>query len=56
MAVCNNICEPYDNVYVGDSQHVSTLSLLHSDIRQNLADCIYCYAAQAGLPTQPMLK
>ncbi len=40
----------------GDSQHVSTLSTLHADLRQNLADCIYCYAAQAGLPTAATLK
>merc|ERR1719187_1091504 len=36
---------------LGDPHHVSTVSLLHGDIRQNLADCLYCYAAQSGLPT-----
>ena len=36
---------------LGDPQHVDTVQLLHSDIKQNLADIIYCYAAQSGLKT-----
>ena len=32
------------------------LRLLHADVRQNLADCLYCYAAQSGLPTQATVK
>ena len=34
---------------LGDPHHVSTIQLLHADIRQNLADILYCYSAQAGL-------
>ena len=36
---------------LGDPQHVDTVQLLHSDIKQNLADIIYCYSAQSGLST-----
>ena len=41
---------------LGDAQHVSTLRLFHADTRQNIADCVYCYAAQSGLPTHPTIK
>ena len=37
------------NAALGDPQHVSTVQLLHADIKQNLADIIYCYSAQSGL-------
>ena len=37
------------NAALGDPQHVSTIQLLHADIKQNLADIIYCYSAQSGL-------
>ena len=41
---------------LGDPQHVHTLSTLHQDIRQNLADCLYCYSAQSGLPAQAVIR
>ena len=44
------------NAALGDAQHVSTLRLLHADTRQNLADCLYGYAAQSGLPCQDTVK
>ena len=37
------------NAALGDPHHVSTIQLLHADIKQNLADILYCYSAQAGL-------
>lgn len=41
---------------LGDPQHVHTVHLLHQDIRQNLADIIYCYSAQSGLSTKAVLR
>jgi len=44
------------NAALGDPQHVHTVQLLHQDIRQNLADSIYCYSAQSGLSTKAVLR
>ena len=41
---------------LGDAQHVATLRQLHADTRQGLADCLYSYAAQSGLPTSSTVK
>ena len=41
---------------LGDPQHVSTIQLLHADIRQNLADILYCYSAQSGLGARSAVK
>ena len=41
---------------LGDPQHVDTVQLLHSDIKQNLADIIYCYSAQNGLNTPSVVS
>jgi len=41
---------------LGDPQHVHTVASLHQDIRQNLADCLYCYSAQSGLSSQAIVR
>jgi len=41
---------------LGDPQHVHTVHLLHQDIKQNLADIIYCYSAQSGLDTKSVVR
>jgi len=41
---------------LGDPQHVHTVHLLHQDIRQNLADIIYCYSAQSGLNAKSVVR
>jgi len=51
-----DLAELQKKAALGDAQHVSTLRLLHADTRQSLADSVYCYAAQAGLPTQITIK
>ena len=35
---------------------MATLRQLHADTRQGLADCLYSYAAQSGLPTSSTVK
>ena len=41
---------------LGDAQHVSTLRQLHADTRQGLADSLYSYSAQSGLPAASTVK
>ena len=41
---------------LGDPQHLHSLSTLHADTRQGLADSLYCYAAQSGLASACVVK
>ena len=44
------------NAALGDAHHVSTIQLLHADIKQNLADIVYCYSSQSGLSARAATK
>lgn len=35
---------------------MSTIQLLHADIKQNLADILYCYSSQSGLSSKTACK
>ena len=38
------------NMALGDARHRRQVRDLFEDIRQSLADCVFAYAAQSGLP------
>ncbi|XP_040581995.1 nuclear pore complex protein Nup205 [Lepeophtheirus salmonis] len=41
---------------LGDAKHRKQVRDLFQEVRQGLADCIYCYAAQSGLPKNETLR
>ena len=44
------------NLALGDARHRREVYDLFNDIRQGLADCLFAYAAQSGLPRQDTLR
>ena len=44
------------NLALGDAKHRRQVHDLFADIRQGLADCIFCYAAQSGLRKDDTLR
>ena len=41
---------------LGDPKHRRQVQDLFQDIKQSLADCIFCYAAQSGLPKADTMR
>ncbi len=44
------------NMALGDARHRRQVRDLFFDIRQGLADCVFAFAAQSGLPRQDTLR
>lgn len=44
------------NMALGDAKHRRQVQDLFEDIRQSLADCVFAFAAQSGLPKGDALR
>lgn len=44
------------NMALGDAKHRRQVFNLFSDIRQGLADCVFAFAAQSGLPKEDTMR
>ncbi len=44
------------NMALGDAKHRRQVQDLFEEIRQSLADCVFAYAAQSGLPKADTLR